>query len=104
MQVRTAKDLGAAIRQARIHRDLTQAALASKLGIDQARISEIERGATGVAVGAILRVLAALDTAIAIADETPGSRERPRASKKDREFVDLDAIANTGLGSWPTKR
>jgi HTH-type transcriptional regulator/antitoxin HipB len=104
MQVRTAKDLGAAIRQARIRRRLTQAALASKLGIDQARISQIERGATGVAVGAILRIFTALDIMVTIADDGTGPDSRRRAAKKDRESVDLDAIANTGLGPWPTKR
>ena len=104
MQVRTAKDLGAAIKQARIRRGLTQTELASKLGIDQARISAIEHGATGVAVSSIMRILAALDSMITITDETTGSGPRRRAAKKDRESVDLDAIANTGLGPWPTKR
>jgi HTH-type transcriptional regulator/antitoxin HipB len=99
MRVRTARDLGAAIKQARIRRGLTQTQLASKLGVSQARISEVESGSTGVAVGAILRILAALDAAIMITDERTAPHE-----KRDRASVDLDAIANTGLGPWPTKR
>ena len=68
------------------------------------KISEIERGAPGVAVGTILRILAAIHSVIIIRHEGTASKARPPTSKKSREFVDLDAIANTGLVSSPKKR
>jgi HTH-type transcriptional regulator/antitoxin HipB len=104
MQIRTAKDLGAAIKQARAKRGLTQTELAQILGIDQARISTIERGSPGVSVGAILRILAALDARIVIRHGGTATNERSHRPKRPHELVDLDAIANAGLDPWPTKR
>jgi HTH-type transcriptional regulator / antitoxin HipB len=103
MHIKTAKDLGAAIKQARTLRRMSQAELAKVLGVSQPRISEIERGSTGVAAGLILRILHALDFTLAImpADTAEGG---PRLAMGQPEFVDLDAIANTGLDQWPTKR
>jgi HTH-type transcriptional regulator/antitoxin HipB len=105
MQIRTAKDLGAAIKQARIQRGLTQSQLAAVLEIAQSRISEIEQGSPGVAVGTVLRLLSAIDWVLIIkSGERPPSKERHRTSKRSREPFDLDAIANTGLETWPKKR
>ena len=100
MQVRTAKDLGAALRQARIERALTQVQLAKMLRVNQARISEIERGSNGTAVGTILRMLGALHASIDI------SLDGEKASKRHTGVhdVDLDAIADTGLAAWPQGR
>ena len=84
MPIRTVKDLGAAIRQARKRRGLTQTQLATLLGIRQAGISDMERGSTGVAVGTILRTLAALGATLIVRDEEAEAGTRPRASKRDR--------------------
>lgn len=101
MLIRTAKDIGAAIKQARIQHGMTQVDLAHKLQVAQARISEIERGSPGVAIGTILRMLAALDASLVIKQHS--SHRRKDRSKTSGEFVDLDAIANTGL-AWQKKR
>jgi HTH-type transcriptional regulator/antitoxin HipB len=103
MQIRTTKDLGAAIKQARMQRELTQVQLARMLRVDQARISEIERGSTGASVGTILRILGILKASITIKLDDAETSERSRSPKRTLE-IDLDAIANTGLGTWPKKR
>lgn len=103
MRIRTAKDLGAAIRQARTRRGMSQATLAATLGISQPRISDIESGSTGVRLGVIFRILAALGLTIVLANEVHTSRTKSRAPKTDPELIDLDAIADTGLDPWQTK-
>lgn len=103
MHIRTGKDLGAAIKQARALRRMSQAELAKAIGVSQPRISEIERGSTGVAVGLILRILHALDFTMTIAPVV-ASASRQSESERQPGFVDLDAIANTGLDQWPRKR
>ena len=96
MQVRTVRDLGAAVKQARKARGLSQAALAMEVGVYQPKISAVERGAPGVRVGLVLQILRTLDLAITL---EPGSSGPPRKRqrKKEPDDIDLDAIANTGL-------
>jgi HTH-type transcriptional regulator / antitoxin HipB len=96
MQVRTVRDIGAAVKQARKERGYSQAALAMAVGVHQPKISAVEQGAPGVRVGLILQILRALDLAITI---EAGSAKPPskRKRKKESDDVDLDAIANTGL-------
>jgi HTH-type transcriptional regulator / antitoxin HipB len=96
MQVRTVRDLGAAVKQARKERGYSQAALAREVGVHQPKISAVERGAPGVRVGLVLQILRTLALAITI---EAGSVKPPskRKRKKESDDVDLDAIANTGL-------
>jgi len=99
MHVRTARDLGAAIKQARKLRGFSQAAMAREVGVHQPKISAVERGAPGVRVGLILQILRTLDLAITI-DATatpPDSTGTKRSRRKEDDHVDLDKIANTGL-------
>lgn len=106
--IRTAKELGAAIRQARTQRGMSQAALAAELGISQPRISDIERGSPGASVGVILKMLSVLEIVVILG--RPGQvRGMPpsgvvKKSSPTKDHADLDAIANTGLDAWPTKR
>lgn len=58
---RTTKDLGNALRQARKAQNLTQAELASRAGIWQRTVSNIETSASGAKVDTIFDLLAALD-------------------------------------------
>lgn len=58
---RTTKDLGNALRQARKAQNLTQAELASRAGIWQRTVSNIETSASGAKVDTIFGLLAALD-------------------------------------------
>ncbi|MBH3339628.1 helix-turn-helix transcriptional regulator [Pseudomonas mendocina] len=53
--------LGEQLRQRRLHRGLTQAALASLAGITRQKVIAIERGDFRVGMIAYARVLAALD-------------------------------------------
>jgi HTH-type transcriptional regulator/antitoxin HipB len=98
ISVRTARDLGAAIKEARKERGFSQVALAKAVGVHQPKISEIERGAPGVRIGLILQVLRALELSIAIdAAAVPSTQKPGRSRRKDDDRVDLDRIANTGL-------
>ena len=63
-----AENLGAQIRQARTSRNLTQPALAARLGRDRARISELERDLLHARIGRdrlalLLEICDALDLA-----------------------------------------
>src|SRR5262245_23690012 len=95
MQVRTARDLGAAVKKARRDLGFSQAALAEAVGIHQPKISALERGATGVRLGLVLQILRTLDLVVTLerAEKPPGKRLR----KAGPDDFDLDAIANTGI-------
>lgn len=72
--IRTTKDLGNALRQARKARDLTQAELASRAGIWQRTVSNIETSASGAKVDTIFDLLAALDLELQIVPRSKISR------------------------------
>jgi HTH-type transcriptional regulator/antitoxin HipB len=95
MHVRTARDLGAVIRQERKKRGLSQAVLAKDVGVHQPKISSVEKGAPGVRVGLILQILRTLNLELAV---TAPSAKKPTKNQQAQEAeFDLDAIANTGL-------
>lgn len=94
MSIRTARDLGAAIKQARMARGLSQSTLARKVGVHQPKISEVEKGAPSVRVGLVLQILRALDLVVTIEKDEPAT---PRRHRWPSDEVDLDKIANTGL-------
>ena len=71
---RTTKDLGNVLRQARKAHNLTQAELASRAGIWQSTISNIETSASGAKIDTIFDLLAALDLEIQI---VPRSKMKP---------------------------
>ncbi len=60
MQIRSARDLGLVVREARRAQKLTQAQLAVRAGVTREWIVGIERGNRGAEVGRVLEVLAAL--------------------------------------------
>lgn len=93
--VRTARDLGAAIRQARQERGFSQVALGREVGVHQPKISAVEKGAPGVRVGLVLQILRALDLDLVLAAGQKGTKSRQKRHRSD-DF-DLDAIANTGI-------
>lgn len=60
MRIRTVRDIGLLIREARTRRGLTQAALAKMINVTQSWISWIENGKTSAEIGKVLLALAAL--------------------------------------------
>ena len=69
--IRQSIQLGNLIRMRRKELGLTQAALADKVGLRQATISQIETGSNATRLGTLLRVIAMLDL-----DLTAGPRQR----------------------------
>ena len=59
------------LRALRKARGLSQAALASKLGLTQSRIAAIERNPAALSTGQLLRVLSALDAQLVLRDTQP---------------------------------
>ena len=64
--VRSPSDLGAMLRDVRESLDLTQSQAGKPVSIGQARVSEIERGSTGIQVGTLFRLLSSLGLEVLI--------------------------------------
>lgn len=60
MQIRSPRDLGLVVREARRAQKLTQAELAARAGVTREWIIGLERGKRGAEVGRVFQVLAAL--------------------------------------------
>jgi HTH-type transcriptional regulator/antitoxin HipB len=71
MQIRTATELGAFIRERRIALGMDQIALATKTGTSRKWLIEVERGKPGAEIGLILRTLKALTVSIDLKTESP---------------------------------
>ena len=71
---RSTSDIGNALRKARKARGLTQAELASRAGVWQRTISNIETSASGAKLDTLFDLLAALDLELKI---TPRSKMMP---------------------------
>lgn len=93
MQAKSVRELGAALRQRRIVRGQTQRGLADEINVTQSAISKVEKGYPGASIGLIFQMLKALELPLMLGGEAPSTSPR----KADDDFVDLDAIANTGL-------
>jgi HTH-type transcriptional regulator/antitoxin HipB len=66
MIIRNSKELGAAIRKARLSKKLRQIELARKASMRQALISDLENGTGSATLDTMLKILAALDLDISI--------------------------------------
>jgi len=98
MDLRTTRDLGAAIKQARKARGLSQGSLAKSVGVHQPKISAIERGAPSVRIGLVMQILRALNLSITLtAPAAPPKPGRARPKQGVQADLDLDKIADTGL-------
>ena len=69
--VLTPKQLAAHLRSLRKERNLTQAELGSKLGINQARIGKIERDPGSVSIRQFMQILALLGARLVLQTPTP---------------------------------
>lgn len=88
MQVRTAKDIGAFIRDQRKKQKLDQADLAEKVGVNRRWVLEVERGKPRAEIGLVLKTLDALGLTLSIDGEpTPRS-----GGTNEIEPVDIDAV------------
>lgn len=92
MQAKSVRELGAVLREARIARGQTQRELADAINVTQSAISKVEKGNPGASIGLIFQLLRALDLPLTLGGGTPAPTAPP-----DDDFVDLDAIADTGL-------
>jgi HTH-type transcriptional regulator/antitoxin HipB len=94
MQIRTPKDLGAAIRSRRKKLGLDQAALAAKVGVSRQWVIDIEQGKSRAALGLVLQACQALGIVLSI--DGPPSTEGAGVGIPS---VDLDSvIARTRRG------
>jgi HTH-type transcriptional regulator/antitoxin HipB len=94
MQAKSVRELGAVLREARIARGQTQRGLADEINVTQSAISKVEKGYPGASIGLIFQMLRALDLPLTLGGE---GMQPPPPPRTDDDFVDLDAIANTGL-------
>ncbi|HYU83569.1 MAG TPA: helix-turn-helix domain-containing protein [Kribbellaceae bacterium] len=76
-QVRTVRDLGAAVRQARTEHHLTQAELAKRVGVSRDWVVRLERGHPRLEMQRVLDALEAVGVALTVddADDTSGSED-----------------------------
>lgn len=88
MQIRTAKDIGALIRDKRKSQKLDQAGLAAKVGVNRRWVLEVERGKPRAEIGLVLKTLDALGVTLSIGSETAVRRRGGR----EIEPVDIDAV------------
>ena len=68
--------LGSSIRQARQERKLTQAELGALVGVQKAQISKLERSASNVTIGTVLRIFDALGARVQFRVELNAENER----------------------------
>jgi HTH-type transcriptional regulator / antitoxin HipB len=99
MEIATAADIGAAIRQRRRELGLGQQALADRVGVSRQWIVEIEQGKPRAEIGLLLKTMAALGLKLEIAaggDARQRSTGRPAADRGHE--VDLDALIERARG------
>ena len=70
------------LRALRKARGLSQAALASKLGLTQSRIAAIERNPAALGAGQLLRVLNALDAQLVLRDTRATKTMYPETTQR----------------------
>ncbi|MFO7713029.1 helix-turn-helix domain-containing protein [Desulfosarcina sp.] len=71
------ESLGAAIKEARKIKGLTQAAAGKPVGIDQTTVSKVEQGGRGTRLDTLFRLLAALDLELVLQP-----RQRPEDGRQ----------------------
>jgi len=73
--VRSPKQLGVLIHNARVHRNLTQQALADLVGTGQKTVSRIEGGHPGTKLDTMFGILTALDLDLTLAPRRKGTAD-----------------------------
>lgn len=73
--IRSPKQLGAVIRNARVSRNLSQRAVADLVGTGQKTVSRIEAGQPGTKLDTLFSILAALDLDLKLAPRSKGGAD-----------------------------
>jgi HTH-type transcriptional regulator/antitoxin HipB len=73
--IRSPKQLGAALRRFRRERKLTQVQLASRAGLRQATVSQVENGLETVKLSTVMELVRALDLEVILQPRTRGSHK-----------------------------
>ena len=80
--VLTPAQLALHLRSMRKARNLTQAELGAKLGVNQARVGKIERDPSSVSVGQLMQMLSLLDVRLVLKDAaTAADKTTPLAKR-----------------------
>ena len=90
MLVKTLRDLGNAVRAARLRQDLTQQELASRAGLSRQWLTGLERGTANPTWDVVMRLAAALDLEVSLYDRS--KRDAPSPGDEERGAVNLDEI------------
>ena len=88
MQFRTARDIGALIRDQRKKQELGQAELAEKIGVSRRWVMEVERGKPRAEIGLVLKALEALNLNVLIDSQANISPK----SGEEIDSIDIDSI------------
>ena len=99
MQIRTPKDIGLLIREARRRKSMTGAQLARQLGVSHSWLSEIENGKSTAEIGKVLQVMQFLELAIDVTSPGHAPSALGVKGERDEPYPDLDDIIDSGLKS-----
>ena len=91
MKIRTAKDLGAFIRERRVKLGMDQSDLAEKAGTSRKWIVEAEQGKPRAEIGLVLRTLKTLGVSLDIAVDRP----QKASAASESGNVDINNILNS---------
>lgn len=93
MKLRTAGDVGAAVRDGRRKLGLRQKELARKAGVSRQWLVELEKGKAGAPLGLVLRTMDALGiTLIADAKMPEAKKTRTKKTAGRRKPVDINGL------------
>jgi HTH-type transcriptional regulator/antitoxin HipB len=90
MEIRTASDLGAAVREARGRLRLTQEELARHAGVSREWLVRLERGHARLELQLVLNTLAAAGLTLLVSDDDPAT-EDPTETAWEEVFNPLSA-------------
>ncbi|MDQ1664234.1 MAG: UDP-N-acetylglucosamine 1-carboxyvinyltransferase [Actinomycetota bacterium] len=89
--------IGQIIRDARVHRDLTQARLAEVLGTSQSAVNRMERGQQNLSLEMIARIGEALDSEIVTVGQLPPSHLRVTGGRTLSGAIDVKSSKNAAV-------
>jgi HTH-type transcriptional regulator/antitoxin HipB len=100
MLIRNARELGLRMRDQRLELGLSQAALATRIGVSRSWIIQIEGGNSGAEIGLVLKAFAALGLAFDVR-ETASPASPQAVDEGDFWVPDLGQIVNNARGTRP---